>query len=240
MALFGSQTGTDKINGHGYHRYYPLYVERFRAITEPWAMMEIGIRDSMSLKMWKKYFPSNVFVYGLDIGVSSQGDRFHVFKADQSKPDQLREVMTSIQSSSSPIHFILDDGSHIPEHQILTFDTFFSTLLTPGGVYIIEDIETSYWAHGTLFGYPTRYGYRHNRSFVEIFKALVDDVNNEFLHPRSREMQNELLDPILSHETRASIGSITFGQNCVIVVKKTIEEAQRYNDRQYRWKKHLG
>jgi hypothetical protein len=149
-------------------------------------------------------------------------------------------VMTSIQSSSSPIHFILDDGSHIPEHQILTFDTFFSTLLTPGGVYIIEDIETSYWGRGGLYGYSTHYGYHHDRSLVEIFKDLVDDVNNEFLNSRSRERQDRSLAPILSHETRASIGSITFGQNCVIVVKKTREEVQRYNDREYRYRKNLG
>jgi hypothetical protein len=242
MACLGAQTGTDKVTHHGYHRYYPLHLERFRFITEPWAMLEIGIDQSKSLEMWKKYFPSNVFVYGLDIGVAAEGERFQIFQADQSKLGDLQKVMDSIQSppSPSPIHFILDDGSHIPEHQILTFNTFFTSLLTPGGVYIIEDIETSYWTRGGLYGYSTHYGYHHNRSLVEIFKDLVDDVNNEFLNSRNRERQNHSLEPILSLEARSSIGSITFGQNCIIVAKKTTEELERYGDREYRFKKHLG
>ena len=40
---------------------------------------------------------------------------------------------------------IIDDGSHIPWHQIFTLETIFDTFLKDGGVYIIEDIETSYW-----------------------------------------------------------------------------------------------
>lgn len=240
LAKYGAQTGTDKITHHGYHRYYPLYLERLRSITEQWSMLEIGTDQSRSLEMWKKYFPSNVFVYGVDIGVTAQGDRFQIFQADQSKPQDLQRVIRSIQSSSpDSTHFIIDDGSHIPEHQISTFNLLFASLLTPGGVYIIEDIETSYWTRGGLYGYNTEYGYRHNRSLIEVFKDLLDEINQEFLTPRNRERQNQCLDSIVSRETRASIGSITFGQNCIIVIKKTGEEMDLYNGREYRYKRHL-
>lgn len=245
FATYGTQTGTDKITHHGYHRYYPLYLERFRAITEPWSMLEIGTDQSRSMEMWKKYFPSNVFIYGIDIGVSAQGERFQIFQADQSKTADLQRVIRSIQTPSSPstaappTHFIIDDGSHIPEHQISTFNLLFSSLLTPGGVYIIEDIETSYWTRGGLYGYTTEYGYHNSRSLIEIFKDLLDDVNQEFLTFRNREKQNQCLDSIVSRETRESIGSITFGQNCIVIIKKTRDEMERYNGREYRYKRHL-
>ena len=41
------------------------------------------------------------------------------------------------------VELIVDDGSHVPEHQILSFNFLFKNLLSPGSTYIIEDIETS-------------------------------------------------------------------------------------------------
>jgi hypothetical protein len=241
LARLGTLTGTDKITHHGYHRYYPLYLERLRGVTEPWAMLEIGTDQSRSLEMWKRYFPANVFVYGLDIGVSAQGERFQIFQADQSSQSDLKTVMKAISASptAAPVHFIIDDGSHIPEHQVSTFDLLFGSLLSPGGVFIIEDIETSYWTRGGLYGYPTEYGYHHSRSIIEIFKDLLDELNDEFLTARNRERQDRCLEGLVSRETRESIGSICFGQNCIIVLKKTAEERARYTDRDYRFKRHL-
>lgn len=270
MATLGTSTGTDKITHHGYHRYYPLYLERFRLISEPWGMLEIGIDESKSLEMWVKYFPSNVFIYGLDIGVSRYGERYHIFQADQSKVNELESIITTLTSTSTtttttsssslsttstlttlttqqnpsiplnlPIHFILDDGSHIPEHQVLTFNLFFPSLLSPGGVYIIEDIETSYWTHGKLYGYSLQYGYHHSNSLIEIFKDLVDDINTEFLIQQNRNRQDSQLRRIFSFDTRLWISTITFGQNCVIITKKTIEEKNEYSNRRYRYDRNL-
>jgi len=38
--------------------------------------------------------------------------------------------------------FILDDASHIPWHQVLGLEVLYSQCLKPGGVYIVEDIDT--------------------------------------------------------------------------------------------------
>ena len=43
-----------------------------------------------------------------------------------------------------PVFAIIDDGSHIPQHQVSTFDLLFRQVLLPGGTYIVEDIETRY------------------------------------------------------------------------------------------------
>lgn len=62
FSLLGRLYGTDKIYHHGYHRYYPRYIEPFKNIKNG-GMFEIGIHAGRSLNMWKDYFP-NAFIYG--------------------------------------------------------------------------------------------------------------------------------------------------------------------------------
>ena len=217
----GRESGTDKTSRHGYQRFYPRFLDPMRPTLG--GMLEIGIEEGRSVRMWEQYFPK-AFIYGLDKGKESQSSRSRIFKADQSSVHDLNRVITSIQHS---IHFILDDGSHIPEHQLLTFDLFFRTLLQPGGVYIIEDIETSYWTQNGLYGYMTRYGYHHPKSVVELCKPLIDDVNAEYLTSTSKSHQDVYAQGF-HPDTRRWISSITFGQNCIIFTKKTVEELATY------------
>jgi hypothetical protein len=199
------------------------------------SMIEIGIDQKKSLLTWLEYFP-NAFIYGIDIRVASSGPRHKIFKADQSNAVELESIIKN--EISHPVFFIVDDGSHIPEHQIASFNYLFSNTLMPGGVYIIEDIETSYWITNGIYGYPTNYGYRHSKSIIEIFKDLVDEINNEFLNQQAKNLQDERLGSDLSVMARSSISSITFGQNCIIIVKKTQEE-EIYANRDYRFSTNL-
>jgi hypothetical protein len=79
-------------------------------------MLEIGIDQSKSLALWLEYFP-HAFIYGLDINETavSQGERYQVFQADQSDRQQLQRVMMTM---NKPVFLIIDDGSHIPLHQV--------------------------------------------------------------------------------------------------------------------------
>ena len=181
-------------------------------------MIEIGIEQLSSLKMWLHYF-ANMHIYGMDINLEKSGERFSIFKGDQSSRKDLEIFITQI---NKPIYFINDDGSHIPEHQLITFNILFP-LLEENGVYIIEDVETSYWTKNGLYGYKTNYGYKHNKSIVEIFKNIVDCVNNEFLI--------EKIDTPIQHLDK--IKSITFAYNYIIIIKK------KYIKRNYRFKNNL-
>jgi len=200
----GIKYATDKVTHHEYHIMYDFFLQSL--YNSKGSILEIGIDSGKSLKMWQELFP-NAFIYGMDINKDYSGERFYVIKGDQSNIADLNRVKDTIQNTN--IFFINDDGSHIPEHQLLTFNTLFPTLCE-GGVYIIEDIETSYWTRGGLYGYPTRYGYKHNDSIVEIFKEVADSVNSEFAGKRQNRVEH--------HE---SIGSITFSRNCIIITKKT-------------------
>jgi hypothetical protein len=154
-----------------------------------------------------------------DITVTTFGDRYSIIKGDQSNCSHLSELVNVIKDTG--LFFINDDGSHIPEHQLLSFNTLFP-LLCEGGIYIIEDIETSYWTKTSSYGYSTNYGYKHPNSIIEIFKEVADAVNYEFAG--NRPMQ------VLHHNL---IGSITFSKNCIIIVKHT------QTDKQYRYSHKL-
>ena len=74
---------------------------------------------------------------------------------------------------------------------------------------------------------------------MEVFKACLDDINSEFLTPENQRKQEEKLRGRISLRTRRLISSISFGQNCIIVMKKTQEEFRLYDSRTYRFGKNL-
>jgi len=228
----GTSAGTDKIYAHGYHRFYPHFLEHIR--TTATGMLEIGIDAQNSINLWQKYF-INAHIYGIDIGEMTSNDpRTTLIQADQGKIADLERALTKI---NDPVQFIIDDGSHIPEHQLLTFDFFFNKLLQPGGIYIVEDIETSYWTKLGLYGYETNYGYKHPSSFIERIKPVIDSINSEYLIPEN-SANNKLLLNGFSDETLSQIGMLTFCQNCIIITKKNTDD-NKYNNRQYRFADRL-
>ncbi|CAK7994531.1 Hypothetical protein POVR1_LOCUS55 [uncultured virus] len=227
----GLKHGTDKISQHSYHRFYPRYLKELGSIKD-FGMLEIGIDRSMSLATWLEYFP-DAYIYGMDIGMESKGDRYSIFRGDQSKPEDLMELRRSILTLNHKIYFINDDGSHVPEHQIMTFNDLFVNLLQPGGIYIIEDIETSYWKRGHIYGYDFSYGYKNPKSVVQIFKSVVDDINKEYLSSHDKEVQM-LVNDSISVTAKGMISTVTFGANCIIITKKTFDEMAMH-DRSYRF-----
>lgn len=220
LRQIGLRHGTDKVSHHHYEYFYTRYLAPFRNIRNA-GLFEVGIDQGNSLGTWLEYFP-HAFVYGIDIGTEGEGERHRIWRCDQTDVSMLSGLIEKHVKHS--IFAVIDDGSHIPQHQVLTFNLLFDKLLCHGGVYVIEDIEVSYWTKGSLYGYETRYGYRHPSSVVEVFKHVVDEINEEFLTEASRDAQSIFLTSILSEPTRTAISTVTFGRNCVIVTKKTRAE----------------
>lgn len=229
----GLQQKTDKISQHGYHFIYPNILDKYRDLKDK-GIIEIGIENKYSLNLWLEYFPYS-FIYGMDINLECNGERFSILKGDQSNKNDLINLKENI---NKPIFFIIDDGSHIPEHQILTFDILFEKL-EPGGTYIIEDIETSYWTKEFIYNYKTNYGYQNKNSIIEIFKDLLDDINSEFLTEENKQIQLSKRKENVSITNRKNISSILFFHNSIIITKKTKEELDFYRERDYYWKNRL-
>lgn len=221
LAEIGARIGVDKITYHHYHHYYAGFLDGLR--HREGGLLEIGIDQGLSLQMWLAYF-SRAFVYGIDINISAEGERHRIFKADQNDIPKIRQILQ--QDIHHPVFLVVDDGSHMPEHQARTFDLLFRELLLPGGVYVIEDVEVSYWSRGELYGYRTRYGYRHPASIIEVFKTIADDLNNEYLTDASRYAQAIHLKGLVSGEAREMVSSVCFGKNCIIITKKSQEESK--------------
>ena len=128
---------TDKCHyDHNYLDKYEFFLESYRQDT--FNLLELGVFIGASEYMWQEYFP-NAQIYGVDIDPACQKyatERVHIIQADLSQVDELerlKEVKPRI---------IIDDASHLWSHQILALFTLFDTLPS-GGVYIIEDMETS-------------------------------------------------------------------------------------------------
>jgi len=219
MLQYGTLSNTDKVTHHEYHKIYESFLKPF--YNSNGSIVEIGIGTGVSLPMWLNLF-KNAHIYGVDKEYEVlNNNKYTILKADQSNIDDLNNL--NLLLIDKTVFFINDDGSHIPEHQLQTFNILFP-ILVEGGIYIIEDIETSYWTKGECYNYKTEYGYKHPKSIIEIFKETVDIVNREFISNTNKEL---LSNKILHHNY---IESITFSRNCIIIKKKYIA------DRDYRFK----
>jgi MycE methyltransferase N-terminal len=137
--------GSDKWAGHWYARHYERHFAEYR--DQRVRLLEIGIggyADDLgggSLHMWKHYFPRGL-VHGLDLHDKSKldGPRLRTVQGSQSDPAFLAELADRI----GPLDIVIDDGSHLSSDVLITFAALFPRL-RPGGIYVIEDLQTSYW-----------------------------------------------------------------------------------------------
>lgn len=145
-----------------YHRHF----ERFRG--KKIVVVEFGVSQGGSLQMWRHYFGRRARIYGVDVDpqcASLGGRRTKIFIGDQED----REFLRSIVAEVGPIDVLIEDGGHTMGQQIATFEEVYPHL-TEDGVFLIEDLHTSYW---------TNYGGGHRRegTFIEYAKGLVDQLN---------------------------------------------------------------
>jgi hypothetical protein len=225
----GLKYGTDKVFHHRYDRFYPREIEFIKQLRGV-GILEIGLFEGASLKLWLEYFP-DAWIYGMDIGSEGTLERATITKGDQSKPADLLKVLAAVRH---PLYFINDDGSHCPEHQLLTFCHLFPALEL-GGVYIIEDVETSYWRRGQLYGYPTEYGYQHPKSIIEKFKLALDYINREYFSPEAlAELKAILTEAGFTLQWCLDcVKSITFAHNCIVIRKIDNDSDRALMERPY-------
>ncbi len=130
----GIKYNTDKAFNHKFCNFYEQNLKK--NINELW---EIGVLDGGSLKMWSEYYP-NAKIIGYDIEDKSNikfNTNVEIKLLDQGNIEQLYKL-----TKNKNVDIIIDDGSHIIDHQIKTFETLFECLKSDGQ-YIIEDLHTS-------------------------------------------------------------------------------------------------
>lgn len=174
--------GTDKLWLHHYDAEYARHFEPLR--DRPIRLLEIGIggygakgRGGHSLQVWRDYGPGWA-VAGVDVEDKSflDGGRIRTFVADQGKPDELM----AIHDAAGPFDIIIDDGSHRQPDILTSFRTLFP-VLRPGGIYVIEDLETAYRPdYGGCDGALTA-----GCNAVSLVASLIDGLHHPFWHGRA-------------------------------------------------------
>lgn len=187
MSLYslGLKHKTDKAT-HGYLDVYDVALSVLK--NSPIQMLEIGIQDGFSLKMWEEYFP-NGMIYGADIHNKQMFDtkRIKTFIVNQEKKNQL---------SALPKHldFIIDDGGHTMLQQQITLVTLFDHLKSEG-IYILEDLHTS---NPVLYPEYGSNSYNSTLQLLKDLKAGKSSLNSRYF---ISEMEfNKLLEEIKSIE----------------------------------------
>lgn len=184
----GLRAGTDKASkGHNYLHFYDRYLSHLR--YEPITLVEAGIggyefpdRGGESLRMWRKYFEhDHASIVGFDVyekKLNIPGTRIHQISQD----DEAK--LNFIIGAYGPIDVFIDDASHINPLSIRTFELMFPKV-KPGGVYIWEDIHTSYW-YENYKGWPDPaaplYGKETAATFLHRLQdgLQVDTLENEY------------------------------------------------------------
>ena len=155
-----------------YDRHFSKY--RGKEIT----ILEIGTWQGGSLQMWKEYFGPKAKIHGMDINPDckqAEEENIEILIGSQSDRNFLRKVKQQIPQ----VDILIDDGGHTMLQQQITFEELFDHI-KPDGVYLCEDMHTSYW---------TRWGggYKRPGSFIDYTKNFIDWLNA--YHSRQRSLK---------------------------------------------------
>lgn len=214
-----------KTDKWGLHSYTPIYHRHFAGLRdEPISLLEIGVggyddpeKGGDSLRMWEEYFPKGR-IFGIDIEDKSlhDSDRIKTYRGSQIDTEFLDRVLSDI----GRVDVVIDDGSHYNSHIIDTFRYIFPRV-SNGGLYVVEDLQTSYWED---FG-GSSFNLDRGRTAVNYFKSLVDGLNH-------KELINPRYTPSYFDE---NIVSISWYHNMVFVQKgSNSEESNRVKNNRYR------
>lgn len=149
--------------------YLPIYEQHFAEfVNKPITILEIGCLHGGSLQMWKRYFGPLATIVSIDINPDAKNheeDQIHVRIGDQSD----EQFLLGLVEEFGPFDIVLDDGSHVCEHQVKTFNVLYPHV-TDRGIYAVEDLHTNYWDD---YGG----GLKRPGSFIELAKDLIDSLN---------------------------------------------------------------
>jgi hypothetical protein len=131
------------------HGYAPIYDRILTPLRDkPIKMLEVGVcmegtEGGHSIKMWNDYFTkANIHTFDIvDMSSKScitENDNVFFYRGDQSN----REHMVNMyqEYGNTEFDFILEDGSHEHNHQMISLGHLFK-YIKPGGYYILEDMS---------------------------------------------------------------------------------------------------
>ena len=123
--------------GHGYDVFYEKFFRDNR--TKSLNIMEFGIHHGDSLAALSSYFP-NAKIVGVDrnpFTTNYKSKKIRTLHCDVSSEKNLENLSNYLNKD---FDYIIDDASHDPIHQKLTFFSMFKNLKS-GGIFVIEELN---------------------------------------------------------------------------------------------------
>lgn len=207
----GLRFGTDKASAtHDYLRFYEFFLAPLR--EHEFTLLELGVGPphnmGKSLLMWHEYFPKAMIV-GVDNRPETRSveeGRISIEIGNLARVDFISYLASTYRPA-----VVIDDASHLWAHQVLALENLFWALL-PGGIYILEDINTSF---GDL---AARYGvgqYVDTYSYVSVLACLVCGRANP--HPSFERLPPSAMQQALATE----IDVVSIYRHSAVFMKKT-------------------
>ena len=219
LITLAAHHGTDKLE-HGYIDAYARWFAGRR--HEPLNLLEIGVGGydvpedgGNSLRMWRDYFPRAV-IHAIDIADKRQHaeGRVKIFQGSQADPAFLVDVARRI----GKLDIVIDDGSHVSDHVIASFTTLFP-LLAEGGIYVIEDLHTSYWPQ--YGGDPSP---EAQATSMAMIKRLLDGLHHPWIPERASAPFATMISAVHAYP---SIVFIMKGSNLPVLSPGELAEVRR-------------
>ena len=193
---------SDKIE-HGYIEIYESYFHKLK--EDNLIILELGIADGKSLLTWSDYFKNSKIV-GIDIHKINLEEKnlnrsnIDIYQGSQSDEKFISEIISQYKE----FDIIIDDGSHLSKDVKKSFQLLFPVLKNKG-LYVVEDIQTSY---NHFFG-GNPFDLKYSNSHMNFFKHLTDSINYQ-----------EIANPFyIKKKYDSQILNISFHHNIVFLKK---------------------
>lgn len=152
-----------------WRHYFDIYHRHFAGLRgQSLTMIEIGVFNGGSLRMWRDYLGPQATIVGVDINPDCRQfaePGIDIVIGDQGD----RSFLRSLADRYPEYAVLIDDGGHHMHQQIATFEELYPRLRSDG-IYLCEDTHTSY---APRFGG----GLHEPGTFIEIAKSLIDRLN---------------------------------------------------------------
>jgi hypothetical protein len=192
LCRLAEQHDTDK--GTQYTQVYDRWLSHAR--EHRMRMLEIGLYNGGSFRMWRDYLPNTV-LHGIDIDARTlayqdEVPNSQVRLVDQGSAAALEGFVAELGGNYD---FVLDDGGHTMVQQIVSFEVLWPQVMPGGGD--LRDPNTA----------------------LDYCKDLADAVNRDHAMHAPGQVRTAV-SPITMAKMRRDVASVHFHPGIAMIVKK--------------------
>ena len=184
---YDTDKGTEYDYKHGYTEFYEPFFKKY----EHPKILELGVGGGGSEKMLNQFYDGDCEIYCVDIMdlgyLFKDYENIHFTCLDLGNEGSVLAFIDSLENVKFDI--IIDDASHLPEHQYVSLINF-RKCLTDSGIFVMEDLHTSYDGSFSSFFNETPLmflsGLKYNRFFFneEEYNELINDLGDIIIYNR--------------------------------------------------------